>query len=144
MEHNSLGPGVDISRRVGVVFEGLLASPPNPPRFKLFKQPDLPALYLWRLNDKPYRSLRRMDSQLVPYEIYTLVNQHDEDWLDKIDGWLNRANVFPYTVLNFTDPMAMAKYLLANLEVYQVYVPTTDLAVSPRCTVVTDETELRA
>jgi len=144
MEHNDIGPGVDISRRIGVVFEGLLASPPPSPRFKLLKGPVVPPLHQWHLNDKPYRSLRRMDSQLVPYEIYTLVNHDNEEWAEQIDDWLNRMNVFPYHVHGFRDVSNLSAYLLANLEVHTVFVPNDSLAISFRCMVVTPETELRA
>lgn len=143
MEGNDIGSW-SVSGQ-GVVFEGVLASPPHRrvPALKSLVAGRTPSwesrIAHWKANDIPLKSMIDCVNRLgIKTSVYTFLA---EDAVDPIERWLARKGVIA-TCLFYASPKLLAEDLIYDRSVHTVYVPSVELAreLGVRATVVGPDT----
>jgi hypothetical protein len=123
MQGNDIGNFNDIGQ--GVLFEGLLASPPERRFFQRADSEWDKELSKWKANDLPLKALVDSSDRLgVDTEVYTFLGQ---DAVDAIDRWLGRKGV-SLPVYSYANVEELAYDLRFKRSVRTIYVPEQEQA----------------
>ena len=127
MQGNDIAAWVEYE--CAVIFEGLLASPPEKliqkQQEKLFRSRNRweDALRLWTIHELPVKSLEDMiNRQGIITEVYTLL---PSEAVPAIDAWLNRKGIST-NVLSWPDIEALAYDLSFHRDVRIVFTSNQD------------------
>lgn len=125
MQGNDIGSFNDIGQ--GVIFEGVLASPPSK-KFIRIQRPKLDwdkELKMWTPHELPLKALVDTSDRLgIDTEIYTLVEDID---VDAVDRWLQRKGV-SLPVIAYNSVEELAYDLRFKRSVRTIYVPSQEQA----------------
>jgi hypothetical protein len=123
MQSNDIGNFNDIGQ--GVVFEGLLASPPER---RFFQRADADwdkELSKWKPHELPLKALVDYSDRLgIDTEVYTFLGL---DAVDAIDRWLGRKGV-SLPVYGYANPEELSYDLRFKRSVRTIYVPEQEQA----------------
>jgi hypothetical protein len=116
------------TRGFGIVFEGLLASPPERTLRSVFRS-QVPNwerdIHRWKANELPLKSLIDTSSRLgIGCEVYTFLS---EDAVDPIERWLSRKGV-SVPAFYYEDATYLEYDLRFNRSIRTILVPTDELA----------------
>jgi hypothetical protein len=125
----------------GVIFEGVLASPPHSIKanFHLSRENWKAYLRLWTPNDLPLKAMVDSAQRLgINTEVYTFVH---ESFADEVDKWLARKGL-SVPVYYHESVSHLAYDLRFNRSIRTIYVATKEQAsvIGIRATVVSPET----
>lgn len=125
MQSNDIGSFNDIGQ--GVMFEGLLASPPERRFFQRVDNDWDKELSKWKPHELPLKALIDSSDRLgVDTEVYTLLSL---DAVDAIDRWLGRKGV-SLPVYGYSNIEELAYDLRFKRSVRTIYVPEQEQAIS--------------
>lgn len=133
MQGNDIANFNDIGQ--GVIFEGLLATPPPQRLFKRSNNDWNKELSKWKAHDLPLKALVDTSDRLgVDTEVYTFL---DFEAVDAIDAWLARKGV-SLPVYYYENVEKLAYDLRFKRSVRTIYVPEQEQAavIGLRATVV--------
>ncbi len=133
MQGNDIANFNDIGQ--GVIFEGLLATPPPQRLFKRSNNDWNKELSKWKAHDLPLKALVDTSDRLgVDTEVYTFL---DFEAVDAIDAWLARKGV-SLPVYYYENVEELAYDLRFKRSVRTIYVPEQEQAavIGLRATVV--------
>jgi hypothetical protein len=123
MQSNDIGNFNDIGQ--GVVFEGLLASPPERRFFQRAGADWDKELSKWKPHELPLKALVDYSDRLgIDTEVYTFLGL---DAVDAIDRWLGRKGV-SLPVYGYENPEELAYDLRFKRSVRTIYVPEQEQA----------------
>jgi hypothetical protein len=133
MQGNDIGTFGDIGQ--GVIFEGLLASPPVRKFFERSSNDWDKELRKWKAHELPLKALIDTSDRLgVNTEVYTFLGS---DAVDAIEDWLLRKSI-SLPVFSYNDIEDLAYDLRFKRSVRTIYVPDQEQAaiIGLRATVV--------
>lgn len=133
MQGNDIATTADIGQ--GVIFEGLLASPPQRRLFSWQGGDWSKELRKWKANDLPLKALIDTSDRLgVNTEVYHFLG---DDATSAIETWMSRKGV-SVPVYGYTNVEELAYDLRFKRSVRTIYVPTQEQAqvIGIRATVV--------
>lgn len=133
MQGNDIGAFGDIGQ--GVIFEGLLASPPVRKFFERSSNDWDKELRKWKAHELPLKALIDTSDRLgVNTEVYTFLGS---DAVDAIEDWLLRKSI-SLPVFSYTNIEDLAYDLRFKRSVRNIYVPDQEQAaiIGLRATVV--------
>lgn len=133
MQGNDIANFNDIGQ--GIIFEGLLASPPPQRLFKRTTNDWVKELSKWKAHDLPLKALVDTSDRLgVDTEVYTFL---DFEAVDAIDAWLGRKGI-SLPVYYYENIEELAYDLRFKRSVRTIYVPEQEQAaiIGLRATVV--------
>lgn len=134
MQGNDIAINADIGQ--GVIFEGLIASPPQRRFFKKQNSDWDVELRSWKTHDLPLKALIDSSDRLgINTEVYTFLN--DGYASDAVDNWLARKGL-SLPVYGYYNIEELAYDLRFKRSVRTIYVPTQEQAalIGIRATVV--------